>query len=302
MKNVKITVLLILMGWCVVLTSCNDHGDQFDSIKQLNEEVAAIDSYISSSFLQAIKDPTGVRMVITKLGTGLPAQASYSVDVDYKGTLFSNGTVFAPQANTKGAVTGYIGGWQIALTSLPEGSEATLFIPSAYGYGNVAKDNIPANSTLVFEIKLKDVIPSTAQLQKLGSDTVAIDKYLQEKSITAVKDPTGIRYVITAPGGGSMPGWYDKLTLKYSFRTLTNDASSIGPYDRQPSDSYYSRAVDYVQGIGIGLQKMPEGSKATLYIPSGLGFGDTDARDSNGTVVIPANTNLIVDIELIDIQ
>jgi FKBP-type peptidyl-prolyl cis-trans isomerase len=301
MKNVKIVVSFILMSWCALLTSCNDNGEQFDSIKQLNKEVAAIDSYISTSFLQAIKDPSGIRMIITHLGTGLPAQATYTVDVDYKGTLFSNGSIF-DQGNTKGLVTNYIQGWQIALTSLPEGSEATLFIPSGYAYGNVAKNTIPANSTLVFDIKINDVIPSATQLQKLGSDTVAIDQYLQTKSINAIKDRTGIRYAITTMGSGPMPGWYDKLTLRYTFRILTNDASAIGPFDRTPSESFYSRAIDYVQGIGIGLQKLPEGSKATLYIPSGLGFGTTDARDSNGTLVIPANSNLIVDIELTEVQ
>jgi FKBP-type peptidyl-prolyl cis-trans isomerase len=296
MKNVKI-VSFILMSWCALLTSCNDHGEQFDAVEQLNKEVTAIDNYMATSFLQPIKDPTGVRMVITRLGTGLPAQATHTVDVDYKGTLFSNGSVF-DQGNTKGLVTNYIQGWQIALTSLPEGSQATLFIPSGYAYGNVAKDKIPANSTLVFEIKINDVIPSAEQLQKLKSDTIAIDDYLKAKGINAVKDPTGIRYTITEMGGGPMPGWYNKLKFRYTFKLLSNDTSPIGPFDREPNDLFYSRPIDYVQGVGIGLRKLQEGSKATLYIPSGLGFGTTDAKDSNGNLIIPANSNLIVDIEL----
>ena len=60
--------------------------------------------------------------------------------------------------------------------------------------------------------------------------------------------------------------------------------------------------MDYIQGLMIGLQQLREGSKATFYIPSGLGFGVQGASNSSGTTVIPGNANIIVDIEVISVS
>ena len=44
---------------------------------------------------------------------------------------------------------------------------------------------------------------------------------------------------------------------------------------------------------------VPEGTVVTLYIPSGYGYGPNDLRGNSGTVIIPADSNLIFEIELI---
>lgn len=296
----KITAGLIFSIICGSLLSCNDTADVFDFNAQLQKEIVEIDAYLAANSLTAIKDPSGVRMVITKLGTRLPAQLEHTVDVDYKGTLLTDGSTF-DEGNVRVPLVGLISGWQIALTTLPEGSEATLFIPSYYGYGNVSQGKIPANSTLVFDVKFNDAAHSSAYLQRFGADTVLIDDYLVDKGITATKDTTGIRYVITAPGSGATPGWYDKLSLSYSIKLLTNDAQTIITLSPEISETFYSRSVDYVQGMMIGLHKLQVGGKATLYIPSGLGFGPGGGTHQ-GQLIIPANANLIVEVELKDIM
>ncbi|MCU0369158.1 MAG: FKBP-type peptidyl-prolyl cis-trans isomerase [Cyclobacteriaceae bacterium] len=57
--------------------------------------------------------------------------------------------------------------------------------------------------------------------------------------------------------------------------------------------------INYLYAFQVGLPKLPEGSKATLYIPSGLGFG-TDALTSGG-ITVPANSNLIYEVELVKV-
>jgi FKBP-type peptidyl-prolyl cis-trans isomerase len=299
MRNQKRTqsgiILIALFG---LLISCNNE-DPFDSNAQFQKELQQIDDYLAANLIPAVKDPLGIRIVITKFGTGLPPRLTSTVDVDYKGTLFSTGATFE-EDNTREVLETYIGGWQIALRQLPEGSEATLYIPSYWGYGNVAQsDDIPANATLVFEIKLKDVINPTLYSQKLASDTVAIDNYLDSKSIAATTDSTGIRYVITTPGGGDSPGWYSKLKLTYSIKLLSDDTKTLITLDPEPNDSYYSRPVDYIHGMLIGLLKMQEGTKATLYIPSSLAFGPEGVDQSN--IYIPPDANVIIEVELKDV-
>jgi FKBP-type peptidyl-prolyl cis-trans isomerase len=303
MRNIfeKIVLgILAVSGLSVGLTSCLDSDDTMDPYTLLVQDTETIDNYLVSNGLTAIEDPSGVRIVIHQLGTGLPALTTNKVDIDYSGKVLGTSTAF-DEGNVNGLLSDYIPGWQIAFSILPAGSKATLYIPSYWGYGNVPKQSIPENSILTFDITFYDIVESSQELQKLASDTLAIDTYLTSKSIDAIKDDSGLRYVVTELGSGQIPtSWYDKTKLKFSYKLLTDDTKVVATAEQEPSDDFYSRVVDYIHGIKIALLKLPAGSKATLYIPSGLGYGPKTASDQ-GVIVVPANSNLIVDLEFIDI-
>jgi FKBP-type peptidyl-prolyl cis-trans isomerase FkpA len=295
-----LTGIVIVAMWGLFSGCNNGADDPFDFEAQLEKEIKQIDDYLTANAIAAVEDPSGIRMVITKLGTGLPALSISTVDVDYKGTLFSDGSTF-DEGNTRLTLTSYVPGWQIAFSKLPEGSEAKLYIPSYYGYANNARDGIPANSALVFDVKFKDIVYPSSYLQRLAADTTAIDQYLTTKGIIDdVVKKSQIRYIITTQGSGATPALYDKLKISYSIKLLTNDTQPVITLDREPGEFFFSRSIDYVQGMLIGLSKMPESSKATLYIPSGLAFGP-DGGYSNGVMVVPPNANLIIEVELKEI-
>jgi len=291
---IVLVVLILPFG----LTSCLE--DNAETPEQtLDKQIAEIDEYLASNHINAVKDPRGVRMAITEMGTGLPAVQTNKVDVDYVGKIFGTTTIF-DQGNTKGLVSGYIAGWQIALSTLPRGSKATLFIPAYWGYGNVDKDPIPANSILVFDITFKDVIESATEIQTFTSDTTAIDTYLDTKGIVATTDTTGIRYVITQTGTGAVPSWYDKVKFSFNFRLLSDDTKIV--YENSvETDAFLSRPVDFTPAMNIALQKLPVGSKITVYAPSGLALGTVGLRNQTGQILIPGNANVIIDIELTDL-
>ena len=79
------------------------------------------------------------------------------VTCHYKGSLIS-GKVFdnsftrsCPEAFR---VNDLINGFQIALVNMHVGDHWLVYIPSEMGYGNRSTGDIPANSTLIFEIQL----------------------------------------------------------------------------------------------------------------------------------------------------
>jgi len=292
-----------LVGASFGLSSCiGSGGDNYDSSAQLAQDVAQIDNFLDGANIDAIKDLSGVRMQITSLGTGLPASVSLtdSVDVDYIGSLFSTGAEFE-RGNTKGALSGYIDGWKYALTTLPGGSEATLYIPSVYAYGNQERSGIPANSILVFDVTFNGVVIGPARKAQFTKDTTAINTYMQDKGLTPVKDPTGLRYIVTSATSGPIPSWYDQVSIKYTIKLLSNDAQTLATIESSPSSTNLSRVIDFdIHGIQIGLQRMNVGSKATLYIPSGYAY-DTHGAQQSGTVIIPPNSPIIVEMELISV-
>jgi FKBP-type peptidyl-prolyl cis-trans isomerase len=294
-KFVTMVIVLVVLMLPLGLTSCLDDNSETPE-ETLTKQVAQIEEYLTSNHINAVEDPRGVYMAISKMGTGLPALQTNKVDVKYIGKLFGTTTVF-DEGTIQGVVSGFIPGWQIALSTLPQGSKATVFIPAYWGYGNVQEGPIPPNSILVFDIEFNEVIESTTELQRLGSDTVAIDNYLDSKAIVALKDTTGIRYVITQTGTGPVPSWYDKTEFSFNFRLLTDDTKIV--YENTVDlDAFLNRPVDFIPAMNIALQKLPAGSKITVYAPSGLAFGTVGLRDQTGQLLVPFNSNIIIDVEL----
>lgn len=120
----------------------------------------------NEAFMQALRDgeeelleiSQGVLVKILKSGDGDRCpRAGNVVTVNYKGSLI-NGKVFDssydrgyPEAFR---LSDLIVGWQIALTQMHVGDHWIVYIPWEVGYGSRANGNIPAYSTLIFEMEL----------------------------------------------------------------------------------------------------------------------------------------------------
>ncbi len=108
-------------------------------------------------------------------GTGTEATAGSVVSVLYVGR-FSDGTVFdSSEAHGNQPLVfelgsqGLIPGFQIGVNGMKVGGERRIVIPAPLGYGTedvkdeTGKVIIPANSVLVFDLKLIDVKAAPAQ-------------------------------------------------------------------------------------------------------------------------------------------
>jgi len=264
--------------------------------EQWKQDTTEIASYLRANNINAMVDPMGVRIVIDSMTEGYPPRANSTIRFKYTGRLLS-GTQF-DAGNLTGLVSSFVEGFQAGLFFVPEGGKARIYIPSGFAYGTSGASTIPPNSNIMFEIQLLEIIKTTAEKQQLGSDTVAIDEYLASKSINAVKDKSGLRYVITELGTGPIPGRYNKVKMNYTGKLLS-DGTEFFNGSVEPSNDFDSRVIKFIYGIQNALIKLPEGSKATLYIPSGLGFATQEIN--TGSVIVPANSNLIYNVELLEV-
>lgn len=97
------------------------------------------------------------------IGSGAEAVAGKSITVNYSGTLL-DGTKFdssydrgVPFTFTLGAGE-VIKGWDQGFVGMKVGGKRKLIIPASLGYGaQGAGEQIPPNSTLVFEVELLEV-------------------------------------------------------------------------------------------------------------------------------------------------
>lgn len=282
----------------LVFSSClkPDTDPIFAVEEQWKADTTAIGSFLRTNNIDAITDASGVRFVIDSLAEGFPPRFNSTIKIKYVGR-FIGGNVF-DQGTISGIVNQFIDGFQIGLLLMPEKTKARIYIPSGLAYGNNGAGSIPPNSNIMFELQILEVVKTAIEKQRLDSDTVAIDQYLASNSIDAIRDKSGLRYVVTEMGTGALPNLYSKVKVKYTGKLLS-DGFQFYSGTNEPSDSFDSRVINYNFAMQVALQKLPVGSKATLYIPSGLGFGDQAINTGSSTV--PANSNLIYEVELLGI-
>ena len=104
---------------------------------------------------------SGLQYKVITAGTGAVPTKEQTVKVDYEGRLI-DGTVFDSSIERgEPAVfplNGVIPGWTEALSMMPVGSEWEIYVPQGLAYGNREAGQIKPFSTLIFKVKLLDIV------------------------------------------------------------------------------------------------------------------------------------------------
>ena len=105
---------------------------------------------------------SGLKYRRIKEGNGKRPAATDRVKVHYTGTLI-NGKKFDSSVDRGEPITfalnQVIPGWTEGLQLMDEGSKYMLYIPYNLGYGEQPVGDIPAGSTLIFEVELLEINP-----------------------------------------------------------------------------------------------------------------------------------------------
>lgn len=131
--------------------------------------------------------------------------------------------------------------------------------------------------------KPKDCPPVTARA--ILSETAEVRQYLQQANITAVEDSLGYFYGIENSGTEKKPNPCSDVTVDYE-GFLTNGTS----FDAGKNVSF--NLSQLIIGWQMGIPKIGEGGKITLYLPPSLAYGDAAAGE------IPAHSILVFKIAL----
>lgn len=110
-----------------------------------------------------MKQADTVAIVDSVVGSGAEAKVGNTVKMKYTGKLL-DGTVFdstdksgQPFTFTLGA-NSVIQGWEQGIPGMKVGGKRTLTIPPSLAYGERASGSIPANSTLIFDVELVEIV------------------------------------------------------------------------------------------------------------------------------------------------
>ena len=282
--------------------------------KKFNEEFSAkqnaideviLREYFSNNKLKPMRTASGLYYTISSEGSGDKINAGQKVSVNYTGK-FMSGKPFDSNTDSnfhhvqpfdlevgKGRV---IKGWDEGIQLLKKGSKATFYVPSSLAYGSMEQRGIPSNSILIFDVEITDVVVPG---QQATNEEKQLKDYFAKNNLKAEKTQSGLYYTITKQGTGENAHGGQKVSMNYTGKLLNGTVfdSNVDPKFNhvQPFD-FTLGAGQVIRGWDEGVALLKQGSKATLYIPSALGYGEQGAGGA-----IPPNAVLLFDVEVLNI-
>ena len=202
-------------------------------------------------------------------------------------------------------------GFAEAMRYVPEGGEGHFLIPSSLAFDSAGLENsIPPYTSFFLNVKNTKILTQEgyeeeqkklheaeeAENQKrLKEEPARIEKFIKEHNVNVAPSETGVYYLEIETGRGSVVDNGDLVTIHYNLYNI-DDKLIETSFGGDPLQFVYGNN-EMVPGIEEALGNMRVGGKATIIVPSKMGFGDV-AIDKE----LPANSTVIFDIELIDVQ
>ncbi len=202
-------------------------------------------------------------------------------------------------------------GFEEGISKMTKGTKATLIVPSEIGFGAQGRGTvIPPYSTVIYNVEIVD-LQTKAQADKEQADQKKADEmkkanakneeaskrdaYLKAKGITVKPTASGLYYIEKVKGTGAraLPG--KKVKVHYT-GTLLDGTKFDSSRDRNQPFEFTLGQGQVIKGWDEGIALMNVGGKATLIIPSSIGYGERDMGQ------IPPYSTLVFDVELLEVK
>ena len=117
--------------------------------------------------------------------------------------------------------------------------------------------------------------------------------------------PKGVDVDVVAEGTGASPGKEDVIFVRYTGKledgTVFDQSQDVQlPIQGLLPEGSPLPLARMIPGFAEGAVRMKKGGKYTLFIPADKGYGAEGQKDQQGNEVIPPNSDLIFDVELVD--
>ncbi|WP_165836435.1 FKBP-type peptidyl-prolyl cis-trans isomerase [Taibaiella soli] len=198
------------------------------------------------------------------------------------------------------------------LVMLTEGDSAIFRVPldSLLKMGSQPMPWMKKGENMHVEYDIQVVSVKTPEQQKaeaeahakaqINADDKALQDYFAKNNLKPQKTASGLYYVITNPGTGDNPKPGQQVTVNYTGMTMSGAKfdSNVDPQFKHVEPfSFALGQGQVIRGWDEGIALLKKGGKGTLYIPSGLAYGERSPSP-----LIPANSVLIFDVEVKDFK
>ncbi len=280
-----------------------------------NEELA-LKKYLEEKKITVAPLPSGLYYIETVAGKAKKVDTGTWVRAHFKVSLIDGKEIFSSFDRPEPMEFEYgqrfdTPGFEEGVGKMMKGGKSTLIVPSSIAFGEQGRGSIvPPFATIIYEVEIVDIqtkaehekqVAAKQNEAKMKSENAKkqeselMQKYLKDHKITAKPTASGLIYVENVKGTGkrAVPG--QKVKVHYT-GTLLNGTKFDSSRDRKEPFEFTLGKGQVIQGWDEGIAMMNVGGKATLVIPSKIGYGDRDMGS------IPPFSTLVFDVELLDVK
>lgn len=276
-----------------------------EQMKQNSKQRLA--DYIEREGINVTPTNSGVYIIPVEKGKGRCPVEGEKVELDFEAFLLdgtSMGSTFG-QDEKLSFVLGEgntLPGWEEVVPQMHLGERVRAIMPFEMAYGDHQVGDIPPYTNLVYDIKLlkittKEELAKQAEAEKKAlkaQSEQAFWDFLKANDITEYT-ANGLFFKKLTTTEGAKPEVGQTVKIKYEAKYL--DGTELGSSDQKGEfyEMEYGKGA-VLKGLEEGVGLMRVGEKARFVLPYTLAYGDNPYNN------IPAYSNLVFDVELIEIK
>lgn len=194
---------------------------------------------------------------------------------------------------------GYQGDWIEVMQYLTVGDSAVIRVPidtikkhTSGQFPEFVKDG----DMLEYTVELVDFKSTKeANAKQLKIDDQKLQAYFAENNLTAQKTESGLYYIIDKKGNGKQVEEGDLVTVDYVGKGLDGtlfDSNILEEFNHVQPFTFVAGQGQVIPGWDEGIQLLSKGTKARLFIPSTLAYGQQELPR------VGANAILVFEVEI----
>jgi FKBP-type peptidyl-prolyl cis-trans isomerase len=291
--------------------------------KLKSEEPVKIQAYIAKNKVTTAPTASGIYIISQNSGSGRSIVKGDFVKMNFTVSSIEGKKIFSTLDQNK-PITMELGkpfdtkGLDEAIATMKKGSRATIVVPSTMGYGEqgrkdqTGQDLFAPYSPVVYDIevidlktkaenekavKTEEAAQKKAAAEAVSKEPLLIQQYIKDNKITVKPTASGLYFIEKVAGKGPKAKAGNKVKVHYTGKLLNGKVfdSSLTRKPVTPFEFTLGQG-QVIPGWDEGISMMSAGGKATILIPSKLGYGERGAGAD-----IPAYSPLVFDVELISI-
>ncbi|MCC5919323.1 MAG: FKBP-type peptidyl-prolyl cis-trans isomerase [Cyclobacteriaceae bacterium] len=133
--------------------------------------------------------------------------------------------------------------------------------------------------------------------ETIANEVREIEEYIKDNKLDAQMTSSGVYYVVEKAGSNNTPETGDLVSVHYTGKLFSNGEVFDSSVERGEPIQFTIGMGEVIRGWDEGIGMFGKGGKGQLIIPSPLAYGEQARGD-----VIPANSILVFDIELVDFE